>query len=111
MALEVHHSCTRRVFRADCLRRNGYDHEPEYPVNRIPYDELSTMPDLAKPTLEPETIRRVGSEQLAISLAPAEIDAIATVLNGLLDEMRTMTPNERGSVEPESGVVVQEWPS
>jgi hypothetical protein len=69
------------------------------------------MPDLAKPALEAETIRRFASEQVGISLAPSEIDAVKTTLNGLLDEIRPMAPSDRGSAEPESGVVVQEWPS
>jgi hypothetical protein len=69
------------------------------------------MPDLAKPTLEAETIRRFASEQLGILLAPGEIDALTTTLNGLLDEIRKLAPTDRRSVEPESGVVVQEWPS
>jgi hypothetical protein len=67
------------------------------------------MPDLAKPTLEAETIRRIASEQVAISLGPGEIEALTTMLNGLLEEIRQMAPSDRGSVEPESGVVVQEW--
>jgi hypothetical protein len=69
------------------------------------------MPDLAKPTLEAETIRRIASEQVAISLAPGEIEALTTMLNGLLEEVRQMAPSDRGSLEPESGVVVQEWSS
>jgi Asp-tRNA(Asn)/Glu-tRNA(Gln) amidotransferase C subunit len=69
------------------------------------------MPDLAKPTLEAETIRRFASEQLGIALSPGEIDTLATTLNGLLDEIRQMNPIDRRAVEPETGVVVQEWPS
>ncbi len=69
------------------------------------------MPDLAKPILEAETIRRFASEQLGISLAQGEIDALTTTLNGLFDEIRLMPPGDRRSVEPESGVVVEEWPS
>jgi hypothetical protein len=69
------------------------------------------MPDLAKSTLEAETLRRVASEQIGISLSPREIDALTTMLNGLLDEIRQIAPSDRRSVEPESGVVVQEWPS
>ena len=69
------------------------------------------MHELAKPILEPETIRRFATEQLGISLAPGDVDALTTTLNGLLDEIRQMTPGDRHSVEPESGVVVEEWPS
>ncbi len=69
------------------------------------------MPDLTKPILEPETIRRFATEQLGVSLAQGEIDALTTTLNGLLDEIRLMAPSDRGSVEPESGVIVEEWPS
>jgi hypothetical protein len=68
------------------------------------------MPDLATPTLEAETIRRFASEQLGISLAQGEIETLTTTLNGLLDEIREMAPSDRRSVEPESGVVVEEWP-
>jgi hypothetical protein len=67
------------------------------------------MPEFAKPNLEAETIRRIASEQVGISLAPAEIEALTTMLNGLLEEIRQIAPSDRGSVEPESGVVVQEW--
>ena len=69
------------------------------------------MLDLAKPILEPETIRRFASGQLGILLAQGEIDALTTTLNGLLDEIRQMSPGDRHSVEPESRVVVEEWPS
>jgi hypothetical protein len=69
------------------------------------------MPDLPKPALEAETIRRWASEQVEIALAPGEIDALKTLLNDLLDEIRLMKQSDRGSVEPESGIVVQEWPS
>ena len=69
------------------------------------------MPDPPKPALEAETIRRWASEQVEIALAPGEIDALKTLLNDLLDEIRLMKQSDRGSVEPESGIVVQEWPS
>jgi hypothetical protein len=69
------------------------------------------MHEPAKPMLEPETIRRFATEQLGISLVPREVDALTTTLNGLLDEIRQMSPGDRRSVEPESGVVVEEWPS
>ena len=69
------------------------------------------MPEPPKPALEAETIRRWASEQVEIALAPGEIDALKTLLNDLLDEIRLMKQSDRGSVEPESGIVVQEWPS
>jgi hypothetical protein len=67
------------------------------------------MPEQAKPTMEAETIRRIASAQIGIALSLSETDAMATILNGLLDEIRLMAPIDRASVEPESGVVVQEW--
>ena len=69
------------------------------------------MHELAKPKLDAETIRRFASEQLGISLAPPEVDARTATLNGLLDEIRLMAASDRQSVEPESRVVVEEWPS
>ena len=69
------------------------------------------MSEQAKPILAGETIRRFATEQIGISLGPTEIDALATTLNGLLEEIRQMGPKDRRSVEPETGVVVEEWPS
>jgi hypothetical protein len=76
-----------------------------------PFRLITNMPEPPKPALEAETIRRWASEQVEIALAPGEIDALKTLLNDLLDEIRLMKPSDRASVEPESGIVVQEWPS
>jgi hypothetical protein len=67
------------------------------------------MPDVPQPSLEAETIRRVANEQVRISLSPAEVDALQTLLNSLLDEIRQMSPGDRAGVEPEASVTVEEW--
>ncbi|MFI5456661.1 MAG: hypothetical protein ACHRXM_14530 [Isosphaerales bacterium] len=69
------------------------------------------MPDAPNPALDAETIRRVASEQVRISLAPAEVDALQTLLNSLLDEIGLITSRDRASAEPETGVSVEDWPA
>ncbi len=69
------------------------------------------MSDVAKPAVEAETIRRCATEQVQISLSPSEIDAVKTLLGDLLEEIHQIKQSDRRSVEPESGVVVQEWPT
>ena len=68
------------------------------------------MPDVPNPSLDAETIRRVASEQVRISLTPAEVDALQTLLNSLLDEIRQVTARDRAAAEPEMGVTVEDWP-
>jgi hypothetical protein len=69
------------------------------------------MPDVPIPSLEAETIRRVASEQVRISLSPAEVDALQTLLNSLLDEIGLITTRDRATAEPEMGVTVEDWPA
>ncbi len=69
------------------------------------------MPEFAKRPLEAETIRRFASEQVGIALSENDVSAIKTTLSGLLDEIRLITPSDRAGAEPESGIVVEEWPS
>jgi hypothetical protein len=69
-----------------------------------------SMPEAPKPALEAETIRRMASEQVMISLTQAEVEELHNLLNSLLEEIRQISQRDRAGVEPESGVVVQEWP-
>ena len=68
------------------------------------------MPDVPNPSLDSETIRRVANEQVRMSLTPAEVDALQTLLNSLLDEIRQVTMRDRATAEPEIGVAVEDWP-
>ncbi len=68
------------------------------------------MPEAPKAALEAETIRRVASEEVMISLTQAEVDELHNLLNSLLEEIRQISPRDRAGAEPEAGIVVQEWP-
>jgi hypothetical protein len=69
------------------------------------------MRDVPNPLLAAETIRRVASEQVRISLTPAEVDALETLLNSLLDEIGQIKLPDRATAEPEATVTVEEWPA
>ena len=69
------------------------------------------MPDVPNPSLDAETIRRMASQEVMLSLTPAEVDALHTLLNSLLDEIRQISPRDRAGVEPEISVTVEEWPA
>jgi hypothetical protein len=69
------------------------------------------MPDVPNPALEAETIRRVASEQVRVSLTQAEVDALQTLLNSLLEEIGQVTARDRATAEPETGVTVEDWPA
>jgi hypothetical protein len=43
-------------------------------------------------------------------VSPAEVDALRSLLNSLLDEIRRMSPNDRDGAEPEVSITVEEWP-
>jgi hypothetical protein len=68
------------------------------------------MREIPNPSLGAETIRRVASEQVRMALAPAEVDALKTLLNSLFEEIGHVTPRDRGTTEPETGVTVEDWP-
>jgi Asp-tRNA(Asn)/Glu-tRNA(Gln) amidotransferase C subunit len=69
------------------------------------------MPEAPDSALGAETIRRVASEQLRLALTPAEVDALATSLTSLLEEIRRVTAGDRANAEPETSVIVEDWPS
>ena len=69
------------------------------------------MPEIAIGRLEAETIRRIASEQVGIELTDHDVSALKTTLDGLLEEIRQIAPSDRAGAEPESGVIVLEWPS
>ena len=69
------------------------------------------MLDDPGPSLDAETIRRVASEQVRISLKPAEVDAIQALLKSLLEEIRQITPRDRATAEPEPVIAVEDWPA
>jgi hypothetical protein len=68
------------------------------------------MRDVPNPSLEEETILRVAREQVRISLTPADVDALKTLLGSLLEEIRQVTRRDRGTAEPEVSVTVEDWP-
>lgn len=74
------------------------------------YEDL-TMPDRPDQPIDDETIARFAKVQVKITLADPEVGAIKTLLDGLLGEIRQMSFRDRGSAEPETSVIVQEWPS
>ena len=69
------------------------------------------MPEAPDSALEAETIRRVASEQVLLPLTAAEVDAIETTLASLLEEIRRVAAGDRANAEPETSVIVEEWPS
>jgi hypothetical protein len=69
------------------------------------------MSDAADRPLDTETIRRFASEQVRITLGNDEVAAIKALLDGLLAEIRLVAPSDRGSTEPEIGVILEEWSS
>jgi hypothetical protein len=68
------------------------------------------MTDKPAPDLDAETIRRMAAHEVNIALAPAEVDALSTLLGTLLDEIRKVTPGDRAGAEPEISLTVEEWP-
>lgn len=52
----------------------------------------------------------MAAEELLLVLAPAEVDALHPLLNSLLEEIRQVSTRDRAGAEPQSTVVVQEWP-
>jgi hypothetical protein len=69
------------------------------------------MPDFPDPVIDVETIRRIAGEDVMLPLTPAELDAIHSVLNPLIGEIRQVTLRDRAGAEPEVIVVVEEWPA
>ena len=69
------------------------------------------MPEHLVPALDLQTIRRMATEELLLSLTPAEVEALHPLLNSLLEEIRQVSPRDRAGAEPEPTVVVQEWVS
>jgi len=67
------------------------------------------MPEVPGPAFEAETIRRMADEEVALPLEVAELDALHTLLNQLLDEIRQISPRDRAGAEPETSVRVEEW--
>jgi len=70
-----------------------------------------TMPEAPNPALEAETIRRIASEEVLLSLTQAEVEALHDMLNSLIEEIRQVSPRDRAGAEPEVSVVVEEWPA
>jgi hypothetical protein len=56
-----------------------------------------------------ETIRRAASDLARVVLSPAEVDAVLTVLKGLLPEIDKITLLDRTDSEPESRFAVEVW--
>jgi hypothetical protein len=69
------------------------------------------MPDLPQPAVDADTIRRIASQAVMLPLTPAEVDALHTLLNSLLDEISQISPRDRAGAEPEVSVTVGEWPA
>jgi hypothetical protein len=69
------------------------------------------MPEFPEPVIELETIRRIASEDLMLSLAQAEVEALHNMLNSLVEEIRQISPRDRAGAEPEVSIVVEEWPA
>jgi hypothetical protein len=67
------------------------------------------MQEVHRPALDAETIRRQAAEEVLIALTRAEVDALHTLLNSLLDEIRAIAPSDRAGVEPETTIMVEEW--
>jgi hypothetical protein len=68
------------------------------------------MPDAPRPALEAETIRRMAAEEVRLAVSPAEVDALRTTLNALLEEIGWIAPSDRAGAEPETAITVEEWP-
>jgi len=69
------------------------------------------MPEFPDPAIEVETIRRIASEDVMLSLTKAEVEALHNMLNSLLEEIRQISPRDRAGAEPEVSIVVEEWPA
>jgi hypothetical protein len=69
------------------------------------------MPDRPDPPIDDETIARFAKEQVKITLTHSEVGAVKTLLDGLLDEIGQISLRDRGSAEPETSIIVQEWPT
>ncbi len=65
---------------------------------------------MADPAIEAETIRRMASEEVRIAVSPAEVEALRSLLNSLLDEIGRIAPADRAGAEPEVSITVEEWP-
>jgi hypothetical protein len=69
------------------------------------------MADNPKPSLEAETIRRIARERVRVALTPAEVDALQTLLNSLLEEIGQVTLPDRAGAEPGMAQGVEDWPT
>jgi hypothetical protein len=69
------------------------------------------MPEFLDPVIEVETIRRIAGEDVKLSLTQAEVEALHTMLNSLVEEIRQISPRDRAGAEPEVSIVVEEWPA
>jgi hypothetical protein len=54
------------------------------------------MPEFPDPVIDVETIRRIAGEDVMLPLTPAELDAIHSVLNPLIGEIRQVTDRRCG---------------
>ncbi len=68
------------------------------------------MQDVPNPALDAGTIRSMAAEVVRIALTTAEVDAVRTTLASLLDEIRGIAPSDRAGLEPETTIMVEEWP-
>jgi hypothetical protein len=69
------------------------------------------MPEFLDPVIAVETIRRIAGEDVMLSLTQAEVEALHTMLNSLVEEIRQISPRDRAGAEPEVSIVVEEWPA
>jgi hypothetical protein len=69
------------------------------------------MPEFLDPVIEVETIRRIAGEGVMLSLTQAEVEALHTMLNSLVEEIRQISARDRAGAEPEVSIVVEEWPA
>jgi hypothetical protein len=93
------------------VKLDGGGSEPESLAFFIETRTENSMPEAPQPALEAETIRRMASEEVMLSLTQTEVEAIHNLLISLLEEIRQISPRDRAGAEPEVSVVVQEWPA
>ncbi len=80
------------------------------PAISEPTTRIDSMQDVPNPTLDAETIRRMASEEVPLALSPPEVEALRSTLKGLLEEIGRVTLADRAGSEPETRVILEEWP-
>jgi hypothetical protein len=83
---------------------------PDNEVNAHLGNPGFTMPDPPEGPLTVGTIHRMARELVALELSNEEVKALRPLLNGLLDEIGRIRPEDRDGAEPDVAFRLETWP-